>query len=239
MSSDSPTPPRERILEATADLLATGMESVTTRAVSAAARVQAQTIYRHFGDMRGLLDAVAARTVTRFLAVKNQESLGSGPLDTLREGWDLHMRFALANPGVYKLMYGERRRPTSTDDELYGVLRSIVEQAGAAGLLRLPADLVATMIYASGIGVALTLIANDSDPEDAVSITTREAVLRIAVYPTTDPEADDDNRDAARHAIALTALLPAVGVAMTPGERLFLHELLTRLGGTAMDSSAR
>ena len=35
-----------------------GRGAVTTRAVSAAARVQPPTIYRQFGDMRGLLDAV-------------------------------------------------------------------------------------------------------------------------------------------------------------------------------------
>ena len=53
-SRDSRPDARTRILRAATELLATGGRSaVTTRAVSAAARVQPPTIYRHFGAMRG------------------------------------------------------------------------------------------------------------------------------------------------------------------------------------------
>jgi AcrR family transcriptional regulator len=51
---------RARILAAAAALIADGgRDALTTRAVSAAAGVQAPTIYRLFGDKSGLLDAVA------------------------------------------------------------------------------------------------------------------------------------------------------------------------------------
>ena len=61
--------PRERILAATAKLLAEGgREAASTRAVGAAAGVQAPTIYRLFGDKQGLLDAVAARGLRRLPA---------------------------------------------------------------------------------------------------------------------------------------------------------------------------
>ena len=62
---------RERIVEAAAQLLATGgREAVSTRAVSAAAGVQAPTIYRLFGDKQGLLDAVASRGFADYLRTK-------------------------------------------------------------------------------------------------------------------------------------------------------------------------
>ena len=59
---------RERIVEAAAALLAQGgREAVSTRAVSAAAGVQAPTIYRIFGDKQGLLDAVASRGFAEYV----------------------------------------------------------------------------------------------------------------------------------------------------------------------------
>ena len=59
---------RQRIVEAAARLLEEGgREAVSTRAVSAAAGVQAPTIYRIFGDKRGLLDAVASHGLAAYL----------------------------------------------------------------------------------------------------------------------------------------------------------------------------
>ena len=62
---------RDRIVEAAAGLLTEdGREAVSTRAVSAAARVQAPTIYRLFGDKQGLLDAVASHGFASYLRGK-------------------------------------------------------------------------------------------------------------------------------------------------------------------------
>jgi AcrR family transcriptional regulator len=60
---------RERILQAAARLLAeSGGDPVSTRAVCAAAGVGAPTLYHHFGDKDGLLDAVVAYGFERYLA---------------------------------------------------------------------------------------------------------------------------------------------------------------------------
>ena len=62
---------RKRIIQAAARLLAKGgREAASTRAVSAAAGVQAPTIYRQFGDMRSLLEAVAQTTLTGYIRQK-------------------------------------------------------------------------------------------------------------------------------------------------------------------------
>ena len=59
---------RARIVAAAAGLLTKGgREAVSTRAVSAAAGVQAPTIYRLFGDKQGLLEAVASHGFTTYL----------------------------------------------------------------------------------------------------------------------------------------------------------------------------
>ena len=101
---------RERIVEAAAALLTEGgREAVSTRAVSAAAGVQAPTIYRIFGDKHGLLDAVAEHGFATYLVSKTSSPPGGDPVQDLRRGWDLHVGFGLAHPAFYTLIYGEPR----------------------------------------------------------------------------------------------------------------------------------
>ena len=62
---------KDNIVRAAAELLARGgREAVSTRAVAAAAGVQAPTIYRHFGDMQDLLNAVASYGFESYLQEK-------------------------------------------------------------------------------------------------------------------------------------------------------------------------
>ena len=111
---------RERIVTAAAGLLAAGgRDAVSTRAVSAAAGVQAPAIYRLFGDKQGLLDAVATHGFTAYLNSKTDVKPGDDPVEDLRAGWDLHISFALANPAVYSLMYGEPRPGAPTPPSSY------------------------------------------------------------------------------------------------------------------------
>src|SRR4051812_30454912 len=92
-------PTRARILEAATTLLADGgREALTTRAVATAAGVQAPTIYRIFGDKRGLLDAVADREMARYTAKKKARAPHPDPLEDFRRGWDLNVEFGLAHP---------------------------------------------------------------------------------------------------------------------------------------------
>src|ERR687894_233566 len=101
---------RDRIVRAAAELLAEGgREAVSTRAVAAAAGVQAPTIYRQFGDMRGLLDAVASDGFSTYLGRKMTRERAADPIDDLRGGWNLHVEFGLENPALYTLMYGDPR----------------------------------------------------------------------------------------------------------------------------------
>lgn len=67
-----PRQPRQRVIEAAADLLAReGRDAVTTRAVAVAAGLQPPAIYRLFGDKDGLLEAVAEHGFATFLAAKH------------------------------------------------------------------------------------------------------------------------------------------------------------------------
>src|SRR6478735_1483558 len=88
---------RERILQAAAKLIAEGgRDAATTRAVAAAAAVQAPTIYRLFGDKSGLLDAVAEQAMAAYVAKKSATRPDPDPMTDLRRGWDDYVAFCLA-----------------------------------------------------------------------------------------------------------------------------------------------
>src|ERR687890_87485 len=93
---------RARIVAAAVGLIAAGgRDAATTRAVAAAAGVQPPTIYRQFGDMRGLLDEVASYGFSKYLRDKTMRERAEDPVDDLRLGWDLHVGYGLANPAFY------------------------------------------------------------------------------------------------------------------------------------------
>lgn len=235
---------RARIVGAAARLLDEGgPDAVTTRSVSAAAGVQPPAIYRLFGDMGGLLDAVAADGFARYLARKEAQPATGDPVDDLRAGWDLHQEFALEHPAHYRLMYRpDRTEATSgalerSDEILQGLIRGIAE----AGRLVTGVEHAARMVHSAGRGVAFSQIEvppDERDPE--LSARMREAVLASITTDAPDrgagpgagTAAREDggaDREPARRAIALRAILDDSPAPLTPGERTLLEELLDRI----------
>ncbi len=184
---------RDRIVRAAAGLLAEGgREAVSTRAVAAAAGVQAPTIYRQFGDMRGLLDEVASYGFSEYLRDKTARERAEDPVEDLRRGWDLHVEFGLANPAFYKLMYGDPGPGAEPAAALEAskILRGLVRRVAEAGRLRVGVERAARMIHASGVGVTLTLIGTEREDRDpALSEITREAVLAAVTTDGADEAA--------------------------------------------------
>ena len=238
MTASKAVDTRDRILRAAAGLLAKGgREAVSTRAVAAAAGVQAPTIYRQFGDMRGLLDEVASHGFSAYLREKTMRERAEDPVEDLRRGWDLHVGFGLANPSFYALMYGDPKpgtEPTAAK-EAAEILRGLVRRVAEAGRLRVGVERAARMIHAASSGVVLSLIATEEEDRDpALSEATREAML--AAVTTDEPgkeatEADGRSRAVSR-AVALKAVLPET-TELTPGERALLTEWLDRITAPA------
>lgn len=253
MTVDETTPqPRERILRAAADLLeAGGREAVTTRSVSAAAGVQAQTIYRRFGDMRGLLDEVARQGYTAYLADKQANLTAGDPVEQLRRGWDLHVAFGSAHPALYRLLYTDPRpdEGAAVMGEAHDILVRLVTRVAEAGRLRVGVQAAAAMIHAAGIGVTVTLISAEAAGSvtlhEGLSEATRDAVFGALITDEEPSAAPGDNRAAraARHAVALKAMLDEDDAdgedsrSFTPGEHLLLGEWLARLAAPAASES--
>jgi AcrR family transcriptional regulator len=243
--SQQAPPARDRIVRAAAQLLAeSGRDAVTTRSVSSAAGVQPPTIYRLFGDMDGLLDAVASYGFASYLRDKVEREHPADPVDDLREGWDLHTDFGLANPAVYTLIYGDPRpgEQRTAAREAAEILRGLVHRVAAEGRLRVTEGQAVEMIHNAGRGVTLGLIGTPPSKRDrAVSDQVREAILAAVTTPAADPGSDPgsdsetsaDPASAARHAIALNAALPASGADLTPAEQAMLREWLGRIATSA------
>ncbi|GAA4633722.1 TetR/AcrR family transcriptional regulator [Actinoallomurus vinaceus] len=218
---------RERILDAAARLLTESDGApLSTRAVCAAAGIGAPSLYHHFGDKDGLLDAVVAYGFERFIADERARSATGDPVEELRRGWDANVTYGLEYPAFYTLMYGTARRGEAAD-EAYRVLVELVEKVARAGRLRVPVETAARMISAAGVGVTLSLISGDrNDPE--LSPRAREAVLAAV---TTD-QLDDGPSSPSALAVALaTALADRTPAALTEAETTLLREWLTRLAG--------
>lgn len=223
---------RERIVAAAAGLLAQrGRDAVSTRAVSAAAGVQAPTIYRLVGDKKVLLHAVAAYGFTAFLQEQVELPSDDDPVQSLRIGWDQHVGFGLAHPYLYSLMYGEPRSgvhppaAVAADKILAGHIHRVAE----AGRLRVAEDLAAQMVYAAGCGTTLTLLAAPPGKRDpAISEMARECV--ITAITTERPVSAGPGPVGA--AVALRAALAEVS-ALSPAERTLLGEWLDRIAGSS------
>jgi AcrR family transcriptional regulator len=221
---------RGRIVEAAAELLAAGgREAVSTRAVSAAAGVQAPTIYRLFGDKQGLLDAVASHGIAEYLQSKTVRERDPDPVADLRRGWDLHVGFGLEHPALYALVFGEAQpgAESAAERQAAAVLAGMIRRVAAAGRLRVDEERAAHLVHATGRGVTLTLIGMAPGQRDlALSEFARESV--ISAITTDGPGRTEAETGSVATAVTLRALLPELTV-LTDAERGLLGEWLDRV----------
>lgn len=222
---------RERVLDAAITLLTReGRDALTTRSVAAAAGIQAPTLYRLFGDKRGLLDAVATYGYQTYLRGKQDRVPHPDPLDDLRAGWDQHVDFGLTFPAIYSLMVGNPRpgEPSPADVAGRVYLRRKIRTLAQAGRLRMSEERAAALMHASCSGVVLTLLSMPETLRDpGLSAVARESVM--AALATEQPPTQVPGLAGA--AVTLKALLPERTL-LSPGERTLLGELLDRLAAS-------
>ncbi|GAB4097842.1 TetR/AcrR family transcriptional regulator [Sinomonas halotolerans] len=191
--------PRERLIQAAMELLASsGGAAVSTRQITDLAGVTAPTLYHHFGDKDGLMEAVVARGFEEFMQSEGSIERSGIPVEDVRRLWDVHVQFGITHAQLYMLMFGSSgpsRRPVVVA-EAERLLERELTRLAAEGHLAVPPLEAARAILAANIGVTLMLIADategDASPADAAEATaantlsaqTRDAVLRSVL---TDP----------------------------------------------------
>jgi AcrR family transcriptional regulator len=220
---------RVRILAAASELIASGgPEAATTRGVAAAAGVQAPTIYRLFGDKQGLLDAVAEHGFLAYARTKGMREPHPDPVQELRDGWDMHVAFGLANPGLFAIMSSNHRARQLSPAMAAGkeVLRRRIRNIAIAGRLCVSEGRALSLVQSVGTGTVLTLLSEPEAQRDrGLSDSARDMVVAEITGETTTSAADTDHR---LQATALRAHLDRTSV-LSYGERHLLEELLDRL----------
>jgi len=219
---------RDRIIDAAVTLLAEGgRDAVSTRAVSAAAGVQAPAIYRIFGDKQGLLDAVASHGFETYLRTKTAAPPTDDPVADLRRGWDTHVDFGLTNPALYSLSYGDPRPGAAPPAarQAAEILAGIIHRIAEAGRLAVTETRAVNLVHAGGRGTTLMLISlPETERDPALSTMARESIIGTI---TTDAPPDVAPGPVAT-AVAMRAVLPAATV-LTGPERDLLAEWLDRI----------
>jgi AcrR family transcriptional regulator len=111
---------REALVKAATELLAErGLDGFSLRETARRAGVSPSAPSHHFGDMRGLLTAVATAAYADFAEalIAGTESGGADRTARLHAQGMAYVRFALAHPARFDLMW--RRALIDTDDPAY------------------------------------------------------------------------------------------------------------------------
>jgi len=174
--------------EALAMIASEGVEGLTLREIGARLGVSRTALYRHFTDKRALLEVVATEGFRTFREqlVAAWEDGGRGPA-----GFDAmglaYVRFAVANPSHYRVMFGgfvtSPPRLPELATEAAGALQALVDALRALqrdGLVRSEdPTTMARFVWAVVHGVAVLVIDGQLREPVDVDALTRYAVERI------------------------------------------------------------
>ena len=219
---------RARILDAAARLIVEGgVSALTTRAMAAVAGVQAPALYRQFGDKRGLLEALAEHRLAAYVATKSHAAPSADPVQALRESWDAHIAFGLAEPAVFAIINDHQRQgpPSAARQAGLALLRAQIHQVARAGRLRTSEERAVSLVQAAATGTVMTLLEQPLEHRDpGLSAAARDAVIMAL---TQEGSAGAPTGISAT-VVALRSRLDELAP-LTPGERLLLGEILDKI----------
>jgi AcrR family transcriptional regulator len=108
------------------------VDDVSLREVARSVGVSATAVYRHFPDKAALLGALAGEGLARLGAAQREasEAAGGGAAGFNATGI-AYVRFALANPGLFRLIFSKSRRagPQDWGERSNDAMRMLQENA--------------------------------------------------------------------------------------------------------------
>jgi AcrR family transcriptional regulator len=188
--------------EAVRTIAREGAAGLTLREVGSRLGVSRSALYRHFSDRSALLAAVARQGFQRF-ADDLRQAWNEGP--GTRRGFEqmgvAYVRFAVANPSHYRVMFSHFRDLCAKDPELqadaaasFQVLVQALISLQQSGEIRPDEPLrLAHYVWATVHGIAMLAIDGELGPERSgsaqVSALIDFALLRMRTGIETAPEA--------------------------------------------------
>lgn len=165
-----------------------GVDALTLREIGARVGVSRSALYRHFADKRALLAAVATegfRTLREQL-VAAWEDGGRGRAAFEAMG-DAYVRFAIANPAHYRVMFGGALDPKAGERELAieasGAFQALVDALTSLQRARIVRNddtlQMARFVWAVVHGVAMLGIDGQLPERGAVKKLTAYAIDRL------------------------------------------------------------
>jgi AcrR family transcriptional regulator len=181
---------RETLVAAALTVLETdGEAQFSTRSVCAIAKVTAPTLYHHFGNADGLLDAAVAEAFSQFLASKKAAVRSDDPVEALREGWDDYVRFAAARPRLYAIMLSRfiQGNAIAAAEQGSALLVERIRAIDRAGRLAVSVEAAADQVWASANAAALLHVTATQrkapPPDGAVVDAIRDRTLQAILVP--------------------------------------------------------
>jgi len=180
---------RAALLKAGEAVLAeTGVEGFALRAVAKRVGVSHSAPAHHFGDARGLLDALATEGFRRFLAAMEvrqaAETSGEARQQLLASGLG-YLDFAISSPALFRLMFSTDKPTPKASDLAAAAKASFMHLADGVARLRgvspyqAPAAMTDVMaIWSMVHGFAELYISGRLGPLDGKPVPDRDALLR-------------------------------------------------------------
>jgi AcrR family transcriptional regulator len=151
---------RKEILEAASRMLGAlgSEEALSLRAVAREVGIAAPSIYRHFSDKSDLVRAVLAgeyEQLARCMGDADAAVDPPEPVARLRAQLHAYCRYAMDNPGHYRLMFGIRQSPEPAATQARHPVWVVIDSVDAALLrceeaghrLRLPRDRSVIVVF--------------------------------------------------------------------------------------------
>lgn len=180
----------DRVIEATAGLLRTqSLGSLTVEAVAASAGVSRQTIYRHFGDRAGLIEALVLHEEEQLTRAAESAVADADDLEeAIRRATTTLLRGARAHPLIDRLLVSDPGELlpllASSDGPVMSTAGPIVERLLARFVPDMSTqDMQALADLLSRLVISYTIAPNDLAPEDASELITGLVMGRFAHVP--------------------------------------------------------
>lgn len=180
-------------------LIEDGYQQFTMRKLAGRCGYTAPTIYHHFGDKTGLIDALLEEVFRELVAILEAVKPAADPLDRMRAQFVAFVDFALRNPTHYSLLTtprGEDAEPPPSGERAIEILEEPLRVLDASGLLKSDGiEAVQQSFWALMHGlISLQTSRPDYDWSDTLMETALEAMIEGLIDSESDSRSSHPSR---------------------------------------------